>query len=344
MINMKVFIFGAGASLGSQGKDPHPDVSSRAPLVDQLFDPQYGDSARNILSDEDFQEGRLGAQSAGSLEKWLTQRWEQIESRKQEITKTSERAFFGRICFYIWNLLQKVSNTYNPSSNGYYLFTKKLKDQDEPFGLMSFNYDTLLDRAVKSQFGVPLISLDDYFRVPLIKPHGSVNWLSHRRDTDPSTYGRTLFDLPGLLSQASNQIFNGGPLNFGNVQVLYPDDPELSVVQYISSKFDSQYFYPLILLPLTVKQYDFLAGFNDKIISKGKEILSTAGEIYLIGYRAADDVIRDMFKEVKSEAVLHVVSLDDSPEIMTRVLDWYPEKLKEGTIFSKGFWDFIQNY
>src|SRR5436309_12302128 len=124
---MKVFIFGAGASLASQGKDPHPDVSSRAPLVDQLFDPQYGDSARNILSDEDFQEGRLGAQSAGSLEKWLTQRWEQIESRKQEITKTSERPFFGRSGFFIWNLLKKVSNTYTPGLKGNNLFPKKLK-------------------------------------------------------------------------------------------------------------------------------------------------------------------------------------------------------------------------
>src|SRR5213592_1437731 len=124
---------------------------------------------------------------------------------------------------------------------------------------------------------------------------GSLSFQSSRKGTP------TYSPFPHLFIVA-NQIFNGGPLNFGNVQVLYPDDPELSVVQYISSKFDSQYFYPLILLPLTVKQYDFLANFNDKIISKGKEILSTAGEIYLIGYRAADDVIRDMFKEVKSEA------------------------------------------
>ena len=340
---MKVFIFGAGASLGSQGPTPYSNESLRAPLVDQLFEPRYGDSAHNILSDEDFQQGRLAAQS-GSLEKWLTQRWEQIESLKQDINKTSERAFFGRICFYIWNLLQRVSTTYN-SSNGYNLFTKKLKDQDDPFGLISFNYDTLLDRAVKSQFGVQLVSLEDYFKVPLIKPHGSVNWLSQKRNDDPNAYPRASFDVPGLLSMASSLIFNGGPLNFGDVRVLYPDDPELVNVQYISQgKFSQQYFYPLILLPLMVKQYDFLTGFNEKIISKGKKILSTASEIYLIGYRAVDDIVKEMFTEVKSGVILHVVSLADSKEILSRVLDSHPGKLKEGQIFSRGFWDFIQEY
>jgi hypothetical protein len=110
---MQVFIFGAGASQASQQSPFGLNVNSaRAPLVDQLFDPRYGDCARNILSDEDFQEARLGVQS-GSLEKWLTQRWEQIESRNLEITKISERTFFGRIYFYIWTLLQRVSTTYD---------------------------------------------------------------------------------------------------------------------------------------------------------------------------------------------------------------------------------------
>jgi hypothetical protein len=114
---MKVFIFGAGASLASQ-EQTSLNESQRAPLVDQLFNPRYGNSATDILSDDEFQEGRVGAES-GSLETWLTRRWEQIESRKQDITKFAERAFFGRICFYIWKLLVSVSTTYNDSTNGY---------------------------------------------------------------------------------------------------------------------------------------------------------------------------------------------------------------------------------
>jgi hypothetical protein len=338
---MKLFIFGAGASLASQGPNPQSRI---APLVDQLFDPRYGDCATDILSDEDFQEARSATEKAGSLEKWLTQRWEQIQSLRQNITKTAEKAFFGRICFYIWNLLQRVSTTYN-SRNGYNLFTRKLKDRDESFGLISFNYDTLLDRAVKSQFGVPLISLDDYLKVPLIKPHGSVNWLTRKRNDDPNAYPRTSFDVPGLLSLAFFGMFNGGPLNFGDVQVLYPDDPELVDIRQLSEgKFSRQYFYPLILLPLTVKQYDFLTGFNQRIISKGKEFLQNATEIYLIGYRAADDVIKEMFKEVKPGVILHVVSLADSKEIMNRVINWYPGNLKQGTVFSQGFGQFLESF
>jgi hypothetical protein len=79
---MKVFIFGAGASQASQQSPLGFNVPSpKAPLVDQLFDPQYGDCASNILPDDEFQEVRLGVQSGGSLEKWLTQRWEQIQIR-----------------------------------------------------------------------------------------------------------------------------------------------------------------------------------------------------------------------------------------------------------------------
>ena len=196
---MKIFIFGAGASLASQGPNPQSRI---APLVDQLFDPRYGDCATDILSDEDFQEARSAAEKAGSLEKWLTQRWERIQSLREDITKTAEKAFFGSICFYIWNLLQKVSTTYS-ARNGYNLFTRKLKDRDEPFGLISFNYDTLLDRAVTHQFGVPLISLDSYLKVHLIKPHGSVNWLLMKRNNDPSAYPRMSFDVPGFFRLAS---------------------------------------------------------------------------------------------------------------------------------------------
>jgi hypothetical protein len=318
---MKVFIFGAGASRASQQSPLGFNVPSpRAPLVNQLFGPEYGKFARDILSDEEFQEARLGTESAGSLEQWLTQRWEQIQSLKQDTTKTGEKAFFGRICVYIWKLLQRVSNTYD-AANAYNLFTKKLKERDEPFGLISFNYDTVLDRAVSSQFGEPLISLENYLKVHLVKPHGSVNWLLMQRSNDPKAYPRVDFDVPGLLSQASKQMFNGGPLNFEHVQVLYPEDPELDDAQKLSqAKFSNQYFYPVILLPLTVKQYAFLDGFNERIISEGKKFLSTANEIYLIGYRAADDVIKEMFAKVRSGTTLHVVSRNDSEEIQDRGL------------------------
>lgn len=147
------------------------------------------------------------------------------------------------------------------------------------------------------------------------------------------------------MSEASSRIFNGAPLNFRDIQVLYPDDPELANVRDMSEgRFNRQYFYPIILLPLTVKQYSFLRGFNDMIISEGKRMLSRATEIYLVGYRAADDIIKEMFQDVQSNVILHVVSLADSEEIMNRVLDWYPSKLKKGQIFSDGFRDFINKY
>lgn len=153
---MNVFVFGAGASLGSQ--DPHMygrDSPLRAPLVDQLFDLHYQQHGANILVGDDYSECRDGTAAAGSAEKWLTQQWERIEQLSQPQSKAAEWALFGRLAFYIWHFLQLVSATYTDAS-GYSLFMKKLRMRDEPFGLISFNYDTLLDRSVINRFGTPV--------------------------------------------------------------------------------------------------------------------------------------------------------------------------------------------
>lgn len=89
---MKVFIFGVGASLGSQDKIAGLNPQYRAPLVDQLFQQTYW-SGPTILSEDDFQRCQT-ASDMGSLESWLTQQWEEIEGLKQEKTKSAELAFF----------------------------------------------------------------------------------------------------------------------------------------------------------------------------------------------------------------------------------------------------------
>src|SRR5260370_35432486 len=186
---MKIFIFGAGAYKGSQGQVDNPSFVS--PLTDELFDEEYRGYATygqyEILSKSELSKCANESKKMGSVEQWLTQRWNNISNFSQPRNQKVEKIFFGRVTFYIWQLLQAVSSqTYN-SSNAYALLMEKLRISDQPFGLISFNYDTLLDRAVIDVFDETLTSFDDYNNFPFVKPHGSVNWILGKRASDPNT-------------------------------------------------------------------------------------------------------------------------------------------------------------
>src|SRR5713226_7303690 len=126
---MKVFVFGAGASKGSQ-TDVAPE--QRAPLVNDLFDPNYFAYANlaGFHGGDMVRFRQAMSESGGSLEAWLTQKWESIEGLRQEVSKQAERGDFGRLTFYIASLLLAISTTYR-EDNGYSTFALKLRARDE---------------------------------------------------------------------------------------------------------------------------------------------------------------------------------------------------------------------
>lgn len=336
---MKIFVFGAGASQGSQeGLSLPSNDERRAPLVDELFSPQY--RFRTLfLSDEEFAECRQGTLDCGSVEQWLSERWERVESLKEERTKVAEKAFFGKLTFHLWVLLQKVSHTYT-DTNGYSVFLKRLRLRDEPFALISFNYDTLLDQAVQSQFGISLLTLDDYLSFGLIKPHGSVNWILPQRPTDREIQVGAHEDVK--LHIATERLFNGPPIPLQYL-VVYPPRPSSSRTFEVLFSTGTQYSYPLLFMPLTTKLYPIVSDFCERVIGKGKELLRQATQIYLIGYRAADDTIKEMFQEVKPGTAIHMVGHGSAGEVMTSVMSW-AARLSRGEIHNEGFMKFADEY
>ena len=165
---MKIFVFGAGASQAAQNQTTYTEGhSERAPLADDLFNERYQDAYIEGLT-FDIQECRDNTKEGG-LENWLTQRWNNIESLNTERARHSERSWFGNINLYIWNLLNKVSQTY-PSAQGYTPLLQKLYDTD--FGIISFNYDTLLDQSYQDVFRSTLSHQDKYLDANFVKLHG----------------------------------------------------------------------------------------------------------------------------------------------------------------------------
>ena len=337
---MKVFIFGAGASKGSQDfKTP----ALTAPLIDELFSKNYEQFAREVgFSKSDLDFCREKVTEIQSLEKWLSSRWTDLNNGGEAKKFFAERAFFGRLTFYIWKVLLAVSEQYN-EYGAYRKLLNKLKSDSEEFGLINFNYDLLLDYAAKDVYGITLTSLENYLDFDYIKPHGSVNWFLDRRKSDPELGPETNMDTRVRFDQASRMMFGDENLSFTGTTIIDPNHRDLYNVDSIIHRFRGQYFYPLVLLPLAVKSYDYIEGFSNAVIDKGKDLLSKADEIFLIGYRAQDEVIGTLLENVRTNTSLVVISPNNPEEISKRVLSLKSNLNSKGTIKS-GFMEFVDGY
>lgn len=339
---MKVFIFGAGASKASQVD--FIKISERSPLMDELFNDVYQVYAEMVgLTNSELNYCREGVGSVGSVEKWLTDRWEKVSTYKTVRTQDTERNFFGRAALYIWLSLLKISETYN-EKNLYHTFLRKLKMADEEYGLINFNYDLLLDRAIQDVCGYTLNSRQSYIvKAKYIKPHGSVNWLVPKRISDPGVQIEYNMETRVRLDIMSENMFRDETLSLNGLQIIEPNHRDLREIDHMIRRFQDQYFYPIILMPLTTKQYDRIKDFQETVIESGKELLSKTDEIYLIGYRARDDIVKELFSNVKPGTKLNIVSNNKAESIAEAVLEWKPN-LKKGSTLNIGFEKFVEDY
>ena len=74
-----------------------------------------------------------------------------------------------------------------------------------------------------------------------------------------------------------------------------------------------------------------------------KLALQRAEEIYLIGYRAVDEAMSEMFESLREGVKLHVIGMGGAGQIAQRLLREQPH-LREGTVYEDGFWAFINDY
>lgn len=236
---MKVFIFGAGASKASQIDELR--LARKAPMVDELFDDRYHTWAEMVgLTKVELKDCRENIQKIGSLEKWLTNRWKKVSTYKTVRTQDSEKYFFGKVTLYIWLTLLKISETYN-EKNLYHTFLRKLKKADEEYGLISFNYDLLLDRAVQDVCGYSLNSRQAYItKARYIKPHGSVNWLVPKRINDPKIQSEYKLETKVRLDMIAENMFKDEPLSLNGIQMIEPTHRDLCEVDHMIKRFEDQ--------------------------------------------------------------------------------------------------------
>lgn len=345
---MKIFIFGAGASRGAQQGNVHEYAI--APLTNELFNPRYQQFANIVgLSEASMNTYRDEISKVESFEKWLTAEWDKTELIKEIWAKEAQKGLLAQIAFYIWLVLRSVTKwTYDNSGNSretntYLAFMKKLLTKQAQFGLINFNYDLLLDFAYKDVYRITFHDLDDYLDRNYVKPHGSINWLLEKRDDDHriDLVHEHHMDTRIRLDTAISLMFRDAPIPMSGLLIKEPNHRDLYLeIDDLFRVFNNQYFYPLIFLPLTAKVYSSISGYEEKILAKGRELITKADEVYLIGYRADDDVIEDLLTSAPKGTQLNVVGIESAEDIMSNVLKW-AINLKRGTVYSDGFHRFV---
>jgi hypothetical protein len=314
--------------------------------MNQLFAQQYAGYAHEMR----LTPGELADLQASigdtPVEDWLTTRWGAIETLRTPEAKETERTRFGRLAFYVWRLFLEISSTWT-EDDYHRVFLEQVVTRDEQFGLISFNYDTFLDQAVQRVRGADLTTLTGYFRANLVKPHGSINWIVPRRPEDPEieSVREDSTDYSWRIAFASGRMFNGPPMrSWDQLLVIPPGHRALRPYPLVPGVFrwvHNSYFYPLVMLPLTTKLYDFAPLLPAVMIKEAQRLLQQADDVYVIGYRGRDQIFATMLEVVREGTRLHVVGLNTAQETAEHIRGLCP-KIQLVPVHTGGFRGFVE--
>lgn len=340
---MKIYIFGAGASLGSQDTSTlMPQL--HAPLINNLFDSQYHSNAADIFVSTERIEELKQLIGDASVEEWLTKEWVKLQKPHGKEAIAMGRKLFGDLALYLWWTMVQVSTTYS-DANGYHKFLQKLGEVDDKdeCAFVNFNYDLLLDKALNDVYGYSLAGrLDSYTNYNYLKPHGSVNWFVDKRETDRNISRRDLYGgYEILLNRMASNMFTGEHIS-KQLTVLDPFNSNLySLTSFFQFVFaNGEYGFPVVLLPLSAKMYDLIDGFMERMRLEFVRIFGQATDVYVIGYRASDELFSEMTQSIPPNTKLHVVGRETADTIQEKILSTNSNFIKGG-VYSNGFMSFI---
>jgi len=233
---MLLVVFGAGASYDSvphRPVDPPQWQPYRPPLANQLFDdrPLFVDAMRRFPQCQPVIPDLRNVSATAGVEQVLSR----FESEAEGYPERHKQ--LAAIKYYLHYALWECERHWREEHNGITCY-KSLLDQiekwrhraEERVCLVTFNYDTMLEEALREFFRLKLQHLDHYLLehagYVLIKLHGSVNWgrevsTSFAPGTVPTT--DLLIESAARLQISSRyRIVNSFPMLVEGGQVLFP--------------------------------------------------------------------------------------------------------------------------
>jgi hypothetical protein len=287
---MLMVVLGAGASYDSAVEVPAPlgDAEYRPPLTDHLFTNRATFlPIRASFPQIDPVIGRLVNRDGRTVEQVLR------ELQNEAADNPVRHQQLAAVRFYLQCLLtQIVERWYNSDRpNSCHRATNQIALIDklwgarfaEPVCLVTFNYDTLIERAL-NHYGQQTNSPADYIagdRFKLFKLHGSVNWA--RRLTEPPDLVR--IDQPQAI--AKELITRASELRTSDqfVQVDHTTPLSLSGRDPV---------LPAIAIPVETKSVFECPPDHIEVL---KELLPKVTAILTIGWRATEQHFLDLLNK-----------------------------------------------
>jgi hypothetical protein len=298
-------ILGAGASHGSRPKAGNPlfdaerwDEGARPPLTAGLFDsrPRF----RSI------QDEYPSAAPVIELLKREIEKKADLEQVLSDLTDESQSSDRMRIALralriYLWRVIRDVGEEWGGSgttSNVYDLLLLEL-DRLMRFGeevaFVTFNYDTLLEEAMRRTLGWRPWSIDSYVDrsgpVQVFRPHGSVAWGSpldlkeSMKATDDSE-SREEWVWEYILREMPDEAIGNEP------ERLLIDGSLDGVARRLPDNNQGRDRYlPAITLPINKKSdFTFPSSHRQALEARIPDVTS----VLIVGWRANEDHFMDL--------------------------------------------------
>ncbi|XKT75359.1 MAG: hypothetical protein ACJKSS_01055 [Patescibacteria group bacterium UBA2103] len=342
-------ILGAGASYDFIHEEYlNPEVRAdwnrfgKPPLAAELFDPaRFGsvldkyEGAKNLA---------VSVLSALRMGKDLEEFMQEVASRGDH--RTSELV---EMIFYLGELFQTISDKYSVLGiNNYRDLIGRIKDSGGGACIVSFNYDFLLESALGNQFQKGNHKLSDYIEHPvqIIKIHGCCEWsyvLGPYGEYDAQGVAAN-GGVVGYLANNSKTVYGIG--EFGSVEKSAPE-----IIPKRNFRKDSQnrwgdpikyYSYPALAVPMRTKHSHICPESHMDAL---KDSLSGVEKILIIGWKAADENLLEIFKETISQPVEFTIVAGKgstaTDEIKKRISEKVPHS--QFRIVDEGFTGFMSS-
>jgi len=285
-------IFGAGAShdataLFPSTTDGHKD---RPPVTDQLFDQaRFRDSIGHFSACgalvTDVRETLAAARQKGEARS-VEQVLDQIQQQAEEGSRRRQRQLMA-FRYYVQEVVGSTAGRFGDLVAGqtnHQTLINRIEEwredhSSESVCLVTFNYDTLIERALQDVLGLRFQEIKDYIGrggYTLLKLHGSVNWLQ------PIDIEAT-HPFPAWIGGPDDQIRQQLIERAGEYEV---DDGTFQVVADPKMiRVGDNFAVPAIAIPIQGKRsFVCPADYPNKF----KDCLRETTKLMLVGWRGAE--------------------------------------------------------
>ena len=315
----KMIIFGAGATYDFSYSENIKE-NDRPPLTKDLFADEYDAILGNYPGARALSSRIL---TALNVEVFFQEQWNDIKNHfdPDSLNKIINTQY------YFHELFLKISEQCKSEKRSNYvslaeLIGKYTVTQSSSILLVSFNYDTLLEKALGTSLALKYSEIDHYVdskrKVYVFKPHGSCNWIrqfSHFPATY-STQGKNIF----FSKMMYDSIACYGDI-FENLKpdIIVKDDPDFTN----NNNFQSPAYLPQLLIPFTDKDEFIMPLAHRQTLEDNLESIE---EILIIGWKGTERVFKELLKKKLGNKEVKITMINNGDQtVVTELQDCFKQ-------------------